>query len=205
MRTRFHNLEPERQERLIKAAVSEFCSFGYEEGSLNRILKQGGMSKSSFYYYFDDKLDVFQEVARQARNSVLTAIKPLDPDCIAQDQFWTELEGTLLRAHGVLAQDNWPVRIVRLHYHLRVGSDPQGASSSLYTELCGWITALVAKGRSLGCIRADLPETLLVQLSMGLAEAFDRWMTDPEQAMSSDDRDLLITSEVDLFRRMLAT
>jgi len=203
MRTRFQNLEPDRKQRLIEAAISEFCTFGYEEGSLNRILKQAGMSKSSFYYYFDDKLDVFLEVARQARSHVLDAITPLDPERLTYAGFWGDIEDVLLRAHAVLGQDDWFVRIVRLHYHLRAGSDPQGAGSNLYGDLCGWIAVLVATGRELSLIRLDLPETLLVQLAIGLAEAIDRWMGDPGQNLTPDDRVSLIRREVDLFRRML--
>jgi len=204
MRTRFQNLDPDRQEGLIEAATTEFCTFGFDEGSLNRILKQARMSKSSFYYYFNDKQDVFLEVARRARASVLLAIRPLAPDRMVYGQFWSDIEDVLLRANDILSHDDWSVRILRLHFHLREGGESQGTNSSLYIDFCHWIASLVSKGRELGLIRLDLPETLLVQIAIGLAEAFDRWMTTPDEALSLDDRKSLIRREVDLFRRVMA-
>ena len=58
-RSRFENLEPDKQQRLIDSAAEEFAAKGYDAASLNRILELAGMSKSSLYYYFDDKADLF--------------------------------------------------------------------------------------------------------------------------------------------------
>ncbi|NMB21356.1 MAG: TetR/AcrR family transcriptional regulator [Firmicutes bacterium] len=45
----------ERQEELIEAALDEFSTKSYDEASLNRIIRNAGISKGTFYYHFSDK------------------------------------------------------------------------------------------------------------------------------------------------------
>lgn len=45
----------DRREELMEAAIDEFAVKGYEEASLNNIIKNAGISKGTFYYHFKDK------------------------------------------------------------------------------------------------------------------------------------------------------
>ena len=47
--------EFEHSEALIEAALEEFAAKGYEQASINAILKAAGMSKGQFYYHFESK------------------------------------------------------------------------------------------------------------------------------------------------------
>src|SRR5512142_647668 len=55
----FFNLPQEKRETILNAAVEEFAEYGLENASTNRIVKNSGIAKGSFYQYFDDKQDVF--------------------------------------------------------------------------------------------------------------------------------------------------
>jgi len=56
----FFNLPEEKREKIVNAAVDEFADYGLENASTNRIVENSGISKGSFYQYFEDKMDVFQ-------------------------------------------------------------------------------------------------------------------------------------------------
>ncbi|MCE9646735.1 MAG: TetR/AcrR family transcriptional regulator [Chloroflexi bacterium] len=56
----FLNLPQEKRQTIISAAVEEFAQFGLENASTNRIVENSGISKGSFYQYFEDKQDVFR-------------------------------------------------------------------------------------------------------------------------------------------------
>ena len=45
----------ERKNELIEAALDEFSTHSYENASLNKIIKNAGISKGTFYYHFEDK------------------------------------------------------------------------------------------------------------------------------------------------------
>lgn len=49
----------EKKEELIEAAVNEFGERGYENASLNNILKEAGISKGTFYYHFKNKENLY--------------------------------------------------------------------------------------------------------------------------------------------------
>jgi len=56
----FFNLPEEKRQSIVNAAVDEFSEYGFEAASINRIVANSGISKGSFYQYFEDKLDVFK-------------------------------------------------------------------------------------------------------------------------------------------------
>jgi AcrR family transcriptional regulator len=58
----FFNLPEEKRETIFNAAVEEFALYGLENASTNRIVKNSGIAKGSFYQYFEDKQDVFMHM-----------------------------------------------------------------------------------------------------------------------------------------------
>jgi len=203
MRSRFKDLEPDRQERLIEAAITEFCDLGFAASSLNRILKKAGMSKSSYYYYFNDKADILEEIGQRSAVLLIANIGKISSESLTYASFWSEIEDMLLRAKDVLKQDLWYVRVCRLCYHYRSNGDPAGANSRLYDAMHDWIDGLVCKGRALGAIRPDLPVSLLISIAMGLAEAIDRGTSQVWDDLASDECSSQLWHEAGLFRRLL--
>lgn len=62
----FTNLDGERQSQIMTAALDEFSSYTYAEASTNRICKNAGIAKGSFYQYFEDKLDLYVYLLTQS-------------------------------------------------------------------------------------------------------------------------------------------
>src|SRR5689334_7133759 len=58
----FLNLPLEKRETIMNAAIEEFADYGLENASTNRIVKNSGIAKGSFYQYFEDKQDVFMHM-----------------------------------------------------------------------------------------------------------------------------------------------
>ncbi|MFZ5773149.1 MAG: TetR/AcrR family transcriptional regulator [Thermodesulfobacteriota bacterium] len=58
-RTTFSNLPPEKQEKIVAAAVREFARHGYRKASINTIVREAGIAKGSLYQYFRNKEVLF--------------------------------------------------------------------------------------------------------------------------------------------------
>ena len=56
----FFNLPPEKRERLLAAARAEFARVSLAGASVNRIIRQAGIPRGSFYMYFADKEELRQ-------------------------------------------------------------------------------------------------------------------------------------------------
>ena len=73
----FLNLAPEKQEKLLSAAVREFTERPYNEASINRIIREAGIPRGSFYMYFRDKEDLFHYLMEESIDEMLMVFEEL--------------------------------------------------------------------------------------------------------------------------------
>jgi TetR/AcrR family transcriptional regulator len=59
MISKFLNLEPEKRERILNAAIKEFAQKGYKNASTNEIVKEAGISKGLIFHYFKNKKQLY--------------------------------------------------------------------------------------------------------------------------------------------------
>ena len=55
-----------RKNKLIEAALDEFSAHSYENASLNKIIKNAGISKGLFYYHFENKKSLYSFILETA-------------------------------------------------------------------------------------------------------------------------------------------
>lgn len=59
MNERFFDLNREKQDRMINAALSVFATNGYRHASTDVIVKEAGISKGLLFHYFGNKIGLF--------------------------------------------------------------------------------------------------------------------------------------------------
>ena len=89
-------MAPDRWDRLLRAAADEFAQAGYEQASLNRIIRACGMSKSSFYHYVASKEQLFERVLWAYGPALIDILELPSEEELARD-FWGELDGIVDR------------------------------------------------------------------------------------------------------------
>lgn len=93
----FLNLPEEKRNNVVNAAIDEFAQHGLENGSTNRIVSKSGISKGSFYQYFEDKLDVFMYLLTVLEIEKIEYFKGKHPPSMNMDTFqyfrWMIKEG----------------------------------------------------------------------------------------------------------------
>lgn len=57
--SKFLNLEPEKRERILNAAINEFAHKGYKNASTNEMVKEAGISKGLIFHYFKSKKQLY--------------------------------------------------------------------------------------------------------------------------------------------------
>ena len=73
--SRFFKLPDEKRSKILRAVHSELAEFPVDELSINRIIHSAGISRGSFYQYFEDKDDLLEYVFSDFRNSMTQEIK----------------------------------------------------------------------------------------------------------------------------------
>lgn len=176
-RPRFNKLDEATREGLLEAAAREFASRGFDGASLNRIIETAGISKGGFYYYFDDKADLFGMVVLAAWDA-LRPSEPLDIDTLRPETYWPEL----MRAAGEMAaraqEKDWMAGIARLIYHPPPVAGVDQVVRDQFAQVRALLRKILRRGQQLGVVRQDLPEGLLLSAVLGAAESSDRWMVD---------------------------
>ena len=83
----FLNLPEEKRTVIIDAAIDEFAQYGLENASTNRIVANSGISKGSFYQYFEDKQDVFMYLLTVLEREKMEYFKDKHPPSMNMDTF----------------------------------------------------------------------------------------------------------------------
>ncbi len=83
----FLNLPEEKRQTITNTAIDEFAAFGFEASSINRIVTNSGISKGSFYQYFEDKMDVFRYLMDMLANEKIEFFKDRHPPSTNLDTF----------------------------------------------------------------------------------------------------------------------
>jgi AcrR family transcriptional regulator len=201
-RPRFANLDLDTRYRILETAAEEFAARGYEGVSLNQLIDRLEMSKGSFYYYFDDKADLFSTVADLAWAIVLPA-EELDLETFDAENFWPSLEALMQDARERVRANPWLVGFTRLMYE---PPDVAGVRESLaekFDRARQWQAELIRRGQEIGSVRADLPVELLQALLVGADEAGDRWFVDNWEQLGDREVERLFQEVFAIFRRML--
>ncbi len=71
----FANLATDKQQAIIKAAIFEFASQGYQKASCNNVVKAAGISKGSLFQYFGNKEGLFLFVFGRFIGKVKASVK----------------------------------------------------------------------------------------------------------------------------------
>lgn len=57
--TKFFSLKPEKQQRILNAAIKEFAKKGYKNTATDEIVKEANISKGALFHYFNSKKGLF--------------------------------------------------------------------------------------------------------------------------------------------------
>lgn len=201
-RDRLENLDSKRQQRLFDIAAEEFSAKGYDAASLNRIISRSGMSKSSLYYYFDDKADLFTTLLERSIAFLFKEIGGLDPAKLTVETYWSEFEELYRRAVVLMNKNTWYVKLGRMFYRLRGEQHP--ATGRIFEASRRWVGVIIAKGQELGIVRTDLPPTLIIDCTIGLLESIDRWCVAHWDEFDDAQRLSMVTEHIGIFKALLA-
>jgi AcrR family transcriptional regulator len=76
----FMKISPEKQERVLSVAISEFASQGYSAASIKSIAEKAGISIGSLYSYFHSKEDLFLAVVEKGHDILRETLAELRPE-----------------------------------------------------------------------------------------------------------------------------
>jgi len=70
MSDKFTGLDKEKQQKILRAALREFTTNGYENASTNQIVEEAEIAKGSLFYYFETKQDLYRYLIEYSLNFI---------------------------------------------------------------------------------------------------------------------------------------
>lgn len=166
-------LDPAREEDLLIAAARHFASAGYAGTSLNAVIAEAGWGKSSFYHYFSNKRRLHDHVVMTLAARLVDAVEVPAVEDLPGARFWAGMT-ELVDALGRAAERHPETRYLGEMFHASPSAD-DGSLQDLRGQVEQWLRRAVIHGRDVGVVRDDLPEELLIELTLAVLRTLDRW------------------------------
>lgn len=200
MNEAFLNLDPEKRERILHAAMEEFARKGYAHASTNEIVKKAGISKGLLFHYFDSKKGLFFFLYDQAQRIIMAEfagiLDSMERDIIGR---WRQIgirklemirkyPGLFDFAVRAMADDSPEIRdgiadraqdaltegFRRMFENIDVSRLKEGLDIRCVTDIISWV-AQGFSNREMEKIRRD-PGYLTRVDKAALTDEFDRYM-----------------------------
>jgi len=168
---RFLNLPKEDKERVLEISKKQFSTHGYDATSLNLLLKELDISKGQFYYWFEDKADLFFTVLKQGMDILKQRLNDHGmPN--SKSEYWAHMCNSRLISEKLWEEKDF-VEIGRIIYQQIPSNHPlyerlQEIDAPLRNYFCEGIQL----GQTWGLVRTDLSASVLYDLTDGVSEAF---------------------------------
>jgi AcrR family transcriptional regulator len=162
------------------------------------------MSKSSLYYYFDDKADLFVTLIERMMAALFREIGGFDPNALTAEDFWASFEALYRRAVAVVGRNAWMVRFGGMFYRLRGNAGQGSATGRVFQAARAWVAIILERGQALGVVRVDLSQSFLIDVTMALLETLDRWVVGHWSDLRAAEREDFPRQHIELFRRLLS-
>ncbi|CAN3130198.1 HTH tetR-type domain-containing protein [Mycobacterium sp. smrl_JER01] len=161
------------------------------------------MSKSSFYYIFESKEELFDFVVTESVAKLAAAIPVPAAEEFAAGDFWARAEALLAAFAHTAAQDATLLDVGRMFY--RAAPDTaRSPVTATHVRAHTWVRDVLAVGRRRGAVRDDLPEDLQSDLAFGVLQIFDRWSVNHLDELDNARTAALTAAQLAALRRLLA-
>ena len=186
----FYNLSEEKRNTIVNAAVDEFIEHGLENASTNRIVAKSGISKGSFYQYFEDKRDVFMHLLAVLEREKMAYFKDLTPPSMNMDVFayyrWMVKAGMAFNsAHPKIAQAVSRVLLGERAFYSEYFSDLREKTRAFFEQM---IKNAMARG--------EIDPSVDVALAVMVMETWQNTITTYilDEGMKEDDFEVWVRS-----------
>lgn len=195
-------MSEQRREALVRTAAEEFAAAGYDQASLNDVIRRCGLSKSSFYHVLSSKRELYDLVVSDATQAFAATLALPAPEEFSGPQYWDRIVDLIVRMTQVLTSDDLFVDLGHILYDAQAPED--SAAQQAVDAAEEWICRLVMVGRDCGAVRDDLPASLQGRLAFTTLKTFDEWSVRNLEAIPTDQMASLVDAQLATLRRMFA-
>lgn len=171
----FYNLAEEKRMKIYGAALDEFSNHPFKQASVNRIVKNAGIAKGSFYQYFKDKKDLYKYLIDEIYKKKITYLTPTMKNPFDMNFF--DLLRDIYASGLKFAKDN--PQLAKIGYHMlrdsgqevfnEIIDEKKGEGIQIYKQI---LELGIKRGDIRSDINLDMSAYFLFQLGNSLSNDF---------------------------------
>ncbi len=164
----------ERKDQLLECALRLFAERGYYSTSVAGIIRRAGVARGTFYLYFHNKRDIFQQLLNTNFSYIYRTLPSLELTAGMNEK---QLENALLHSLRLLLSHKNSVDFITLVMKEAIGIDKgfAGQVEHFYKTMADIFCGYVARAQALGKARKADPY-LVARFIVGmLKEAIYQW------------------------------
>lgn len=160
------------KQQLYRCAMELFREKGYDQVSVDEIVRKAGTAKGTFYIYFSSKADIITEMLRQYDDYYDQVAAGLDPTWSVERRL-----GHMIQASCRFTQDVIGLDLIRVLYIREVsGSGWEVRELNEERTLFHILVSLLEEGQRTGQCTQDMPAQELAMLILrGIRATFFEW------------------------------
>lgn len=159
------------REKILQSAVQLFLGEGYEATSVNDICKHAGVSKGSFYHYFETKQVLFLSLMENWSGRVMQSVlgEPITEDSNAKDVL-IQMPYQFNMAFAAVPR-GFPMLV---DFWRQAMANPAIWKTAVepYRYFMGFFMRIIETGQQDGSIRKDIDSEILARLLVAVAMGY---------------------------------
>ncbi len=202
-RSRYQNVDPAKKRKLLNAAIKEFADHGYELASINTILSQAGLSKGSFYYYFDDKADLAATVFLEIGQPMAMVGEFHTPK--TRNEFWKELRRiSFERLKHIESNHTDYSCLMRLSNAMVNDAALAARVMPMFAPGRKKMAGFLEQGVAIGAMRDDIPLSTLMAMLEAVKSAAYKSLFPGDKVLTEAELESFTDLVIDLGKRITA-
>ncbi len=200
---RFEKLDDEKKSNILETAAAEFAANGFEGASLNQIINNATISKGTFYYYFEDKFDLFGAVFRHYFDPRMLLDRELIMSAETPDDFWEYFTTSSHQSMMLAVKKPLAIELGTALSALSPELLAQGEVGAYIAEVTALLVEVIEHGQDIGAIRTDIPLEFLIQIWTSVDMAFTRWSLPRWKDLDEEEQADLMLLGIDTYKRIM--
>ncbi len=169
----FRRLQPEKKERIYQTAVQLFSEYGYDGLPVDRLCREAGISKGSFFQYFPSKTHLLEFAVLMFDDYLARWVAELrqgETAVFSRDRLLYLYQALVLNARLQRSEQKFYLFVTHALDHTGVMLE----GIDLERHFREYVREIVERGEKTGEIRGDFKVDLTVYLVSTVIEAFLR-------------------------------
>ncbi|HZL85745.1 MAG TPA: TetR/AcrR family transcriptional regulator [Candidatus Krumholzibacteria bacterium] len=153
-----------RREQILRAAEGVFADKGFHAASITDVIQAAGVSRGTFYLYFDSKRVIFSELLDSLFFKLAACVRPVDLEPGAPSPL-EQLRANVTCALRVVAQNE---NLMGILFRTGQGIDPEADQKvqDFIESIIDLIRRALQRGQQIGVVR-QLDDELVAQCIFG--------------------------------------